>query len=58
MKYSKNSLVKSKEEFVQWIKDNNVLKAIYNDKSHEELISRSSEFLQYYLLQKPSVEEL
>lgn len=42
MKYSKNSLVKSKEEFVQWIKEKEILKAIYNDKSHEELIGRSS----------------
>lgn len=34
------------------------MKAIYNEKSHDELIARSSEFLQYYLLQKPSIEEL
>jgi len=42
MKYSKNSLVRAKEDFVKWIKDKQILKCIYNDKSHNELISRSS----------------
>lgn len=32
--------------------------AIYNEKSHSELISRSSDFLKYYLETNPSPEKL
>lgn len=35
-----------------------MLAAIYNEKSHSELIARSVDLLQYYLLSHPTFEEL
>lgn len=46
------------KEFTQWINDNKILANIYNDKSHSELIAKSSDFLGYYLETQPSVEDL
>jgi hypothetical protein len=46
------------EELIDWIKEKKVLTSIYNEKSHSELIARSADMLQYYLLSHPSFEEL
>lgn len=40
------------------MEEHKILGAIYNDKSHSELISRSSDFLKYYLETNPSAEKL
>lgn len=53
-----NITKKSLKSFVEWIRENKILQAIYNDKSHSELISKSSDFLKYYLELNPNVEEL
>ncbi len=59
LKQSKHkSLKRSFEELIEWIKTKKVLAAIYNEKSHSELISRSADLLQYYLLSHPTFEEL
>lgn len=41
-----------------WVREKGILPLIYNEKSHSELISRSADFLQYFLLSQTSVEEL
>jgi hypothetical protein len=40
------------------VREKGILPLIYNEKSHSELIARSSDFLQYYLLNQPKSEEL
>jgi hypothetical protein len=59
LKQSKHKgLKRTFDELIDWIREKKVLTAIYNEKSHSELISRSAELLQYYLLCQPTFEEL
>ena len=59
LKQSKHKgLKRSFDELIEWIKEKRVLTAIYNEKSHSELIARSTDLLQYYLLSHPTFEEL
>ena len=59
LKQSKHrSLQRTPEDLLAWVKQNNVIAAIYNEKSHSELISRSTDFLQYFLMSSPSYEDL
>ena len=59
LKQSKHKgLKRSFEELIDWIKEKKVLSYIYNEKAHSELIARSADLLQYYLLSHPSFEEL
>jgi hypothetical protein len=54
LKQSKHRVLKrSTEDLVKWVREKGVMAAIYNEKAHSELISRSADFLQYYLLSQP-----
>lgn len=59
LKQSKHRVLRrSSEELLGWVREKGILPLIYNEKSHSELISRSADFLQYFLLSQTSVEEL
>lgn len=59
LKQSKHRVLKrSSEELLGWVREKGILPLIYNEKSHSELISRSADFLQYFLLSQTNVEEL
>jgi hypothetical protein len=59
LKQSKHRVLRrSAEELLGWVREKGILPLIYNEKSHSELIARSSDFLQYYLLSQPKFEEL
>lgn len=49
---------KSLKEYIGWIKEHKIIPAIFNEKSHSELISRSSDFIRYYLETNPDPEDL
>lgn len=53
-----NITKKPLKSFVEWIRENKILQGIYNEKSHSELIGKSSDFLKYYLEVNPTIEEL
>lgn len=59
LKQSRTKAMKrSFEELISWIREKNIFAAIYNEKSHSELISRSADLLQYYLISHPTFEDL
>ena len=59
LKQSKHKgLKRTFDELIDWVKEKKVLNALYNEKAHSELISRSADLLQYYLLSHPTFEEL
>ena len=59
LKQSKHKgLKRTFEELIDWVREKKVLTAIYNEKSHSELIARSADLLQYFLLSHPTFEEL
>ena len=43
---------------LEWVKQKDILKLIFNEKAHSELISRSGDLLQNYLLSYSDPEEL
>jgi hypothetical protein len=47
-------LKRSTEDLLNWVREKGILPLIYNEKSHSELISRSSDFLQYFLTSQPT----
>jgi hypothetical protein len=55
LKQSKHKVLKrSTEDLLNWVREKGILPLIYNEKSHSELISRSSDFLQYFLTSQPT----
>ncbi len=55
LKQSKHRVLRrSQEELLAWVKEKAILSLLYNEKAHSELISRSSDFLQLYLLSQPN----
>lgn len=45
-------------EACTWVKENKILPHIYNEKSHSELITKSSDFLKLYLKSNPDPSQL
>jgi len=59
LKICKHSVtVMPAKELERWIRENKILPAIYNEKSHSELINRSTDFMQLYLITNPPLEDL
>jgi hypothetical protein len=46
------------KEYIAWIRHHKIIPAIFNEKSHSELINRSSDFLRYFLEINVTMEDL